>query len=238
MQKKNNHLQGQQALIVEMAKGLKRQTSFTLKVNRYYTDANGQVLDKNTVANNLKVSFPFYLFNKFDKEGGYRIGNIILPPIQNTFYLYSYCVGSSFDYFQFSGRNSVRHNCRNGDLVLLFADSAIAFNVLIWVVISSDFQSVNSLINSMPFHDVDILEILYRCDNIDNYNEAIHFVKENVMGEYKADQFQPLSFKTPNTVLNDFITLKIPHKISEFAGLYSYFRFATDNISFNFKVNI
>lgn len=230
----------------EVKKPLKKIDSFTVTVKRYFTDATGNVVAKAGLAANLKTSIPFYLWQKFDKDGGFKISQQILPPQTPWTYLYCYEVGSSFDYFQFSGFNTVNQNFKPGDLVLVYGDDKVNINFLAWIVINCPFQAYTAMLHYNNGGDfmtgdnagIEVYELLYNADQIQQYNEALHLLTTNRIGQFSDEQTQPLSFKTPETVLSDFITLKVNFEINYMFGILSNFQFNSELLIFNHKIKI
>ena len=224
----------QKNFLDEMRKPQLKNDAFSVNIKRYFSDALGKIIDKSTLPLILQSSLPFFLWQKFDKTGGFKIARSITPPAPWTF-LYSYEYGTSFDYFQFSGFNNVNEKFKPGDLVAVYGDDPVNINKLAWVVISSPYQAYTSMLHNSA---INVYEFLYFCDNQANYNEALHFLQTNDIGLFTDDQFQPLSYKTTDTILNDFILLKLNFRISKHIGFYGYFNFNTESIIFTFKIKL
>lgn len=227
-----------QGYINEQRKRTTKEDMITVNVNRYYTDMNGTILDKTTVPDNLKVKFPFYLFNAFDKQGAYKIGNTLLPPIPPTEYLYSFVAKRFFNYFDFNPLNDIRYKIKAGDIVHVYCDNQLTPSYLIWIVISSPFTSIASITENTLQILLEVFEILYTCDNVLNYNEALHLIEENEIGVYRDEQYLPLSFKGIDTVLQDFISIKLKIMMTRYIGIGTFIYFDTENMIFNFKIKI
>lgn len=212
-----------------------KEDNLQVNVTRYFTDTNGLLFDKSLASAGLQVSYPFYLFHRFDKMGGFRIGQSIKPPTGSAFYYYTYDVDMSFDYWQISGTNNIKGKLRSGDTCIVFTDDILAPNTLVWIVISCPLQSYSSIVNSLP-DNLNVKDFLYIADNTANYNEALHFNKTTPLGIYKDDQYQPLSFKTRETVSQDFIKVALSFNISQYLGIFSYMQYNTDSIQFIFNL--
>lgn len=220
----------------ELLKTSKEDYNLQVNVKRYYTDVDGLIIDKSTVPANLQVSYPFYLFHKFDKNGGYRIGQETKPVQGASKFYYSFDVDLSFDYWQISGNNSIRTVIRSGDTCIIFTDDTEAPTYLIWIVISCPFQAYSSIVNNLA-RGLKVKDFLYIADNLDNYNEALHINIVNPIGIYKDEQYNPLAFKTRETVSQDFILVKLGFNLNQFIGLFSYMKYDTDSIQFIFNLN-
>jgi len=224
-------------LAKELKKPISKTDQFSLEINKFYTDVNGTIIDKTTVVNALKTSFPFYLFNEYDLKGSYKIGQYVAPPKANTFYLYTYIQGSFFNWFEFNPANDVKNFIKPGDIVHLYADSISTPTVLIFVVLSCPFQSIASIILNTLKNPIKIDRVLYFSNNVLNFNEPIYVVTINEIGIHKSDVYNPLEFKSIDYASNqNFIELKIKPTLNPNFGLYSYIDYLFDKLSFEFKV--
>ena len=221
----------------EIKKPVRKKDAFTVNVLRFFTDAAANVIDKNTLPANLKTSVPYFLWQKFDKDGGFKIGNSILGGFGPWKFLYCYEFGNTFDYFKFQGNNNLIRQFVNGDLIMMFGDDPVNFNYLAWVVIRCPFQAYTSILRynnggdlylpnkqgflqSAGLGGIDCYEFLLSVDQALQYNEALHLVSTNKIGQFVEEQSQPLSFKTPETILNDFITIKLGFQVNHMFGIY------------------
>jgi hypothetical protein len=226
------------SLLKELNKPFKESDSFYVDIKRYFTDVNGVMINKLAAPASMQIKFPVYLFNKFDKDGGFKTGAITNPPMGTSKFLYSFTVNSNFfDWFRFQG-GDIYNVLQTGDLVLIYCDDITAITTLVWIVIHSPFQSIASIIDNSGFSRIQFEDILYICDNSINYGEPLTIVKENAIGVFKSDQIQPLSYKGIDVVQQDFVKLGIKGMIHQYMGIYTYFLFDTENIKFNFKIKI
>jgi hypothetical protein len=85
---------------------------------------------------------------------------------------------------------------------------------------------------------LEVFEILYTSDNVLNYNEALHLIEENEIGVYRDEQYLPLAFKGIDTVLQDFISIKLKIMMTRYIGIGTFIYFDTENMIFNFKIKI
>jgi hypothetical protein len=220
---------------------VKQLDDFSLTVNRYYTDSNGLIFDKTDVAipNSLKTRFPFYLFNKFDKDGFYKIGQQINQLSPNVYFIYQSVWGNGFDLFRFNSLGSIYQNLQPGDFVQIFADDSINFTFLTWIVIRCQNRAYASMIDNIHLSPVEAYAILYGSDNPDQYRESLNIYREDSMGKYEHDYIMPFSYKPPyDTVQNDFLRIPIKHKFHPLHGFASYLQFNTNNLFLNFLVKI
>lgn len=209
----------------------------TINISRFYTDVDGTVIDKSTVPANLQVSYPFYLFGTFDKNGAYKIGNKIVPPLGAAKYMYSKVVRSQYDFLEFTGLNNVKINFNIGDMVFLYTDDLNAPTYFIWILISCPFQSYASVINNLSNKFLLTDEIFYHSDSFENFNESIFEVLNSPVGTYKVNTLQPLVFASPSYAKSDiFIKIDRLMKLTQYIGWYSYMQYGTDSLSFNFRL--
>jgi hypothetical protein len=224
-------------LLNQLESPLSRADSFSLNITRFFTDASGTIIAKAAAPIAMQTKYPFYLFNYFDKKGGYFIGQKICPSV-GYFYLYSFTQGNAFNWFDFNGFNNIKAKINIGDIVHVYADNPTTPNFFVWVVQSSPFQSFASIVDNTNDKNLDIKEALYFTDNVANFNEPLYLVKENIIGVYNSDMHNPLSFRTLEDKQQDFIKLKIKLTINQYFGLYSYFDFQTEKLTFEFKLVI
>lgn len=210
--------------------------SLTIKVDRYYTDVDGVVIDKSTVPADFKQKFPFYLWGAFDKNGAFSIGQKIAPPEAATKYMYTMIVRSSYDFLEFTGLNTVKNYMKVGDMVSVYTDDLTAPSYFCFIIVSCPFQAYGSVVENTFKKTMSINDIYYFSDTQENYNETIFIPVNNPVGIYKVNQYQPFSFQTPDMAAKDFIILKMPFNITPAFAFYSYLTFNTDNLSFQFNL--
>jgi hypothetical protein len=224
----------QKDLLNELKSAPKIESSISISVNRYFTDLNGNVLDKNLIPDSLKVKFPFYLFGKQDFDGGFYGANMANPTI-NSVYFQRYISGEGFDWFALQG-GDIWTKYHVGDMVLVFADSYPDMSYLIFVVVSCDRQAYGSILKDQFRGALELTEILYILDNKNNYNERISFVQLNNLSVPKIDYYQPLAAFTPEQKQVEFIKIPLHYKMNPLIGLGSYIQFETEFMNFEFKV--
>jgi hypothetical protein len=218
---------------------LQDRDAFTLEVTRYFCDNAGSIIDPTTLPANLKTRFPFFLFNKFDAQGAYSIGKQICPTDPGIYFLYQNRFQFSFDLFQFSGgANPVVNRMVAGDFYQVYADAPINFNFLIFVVVHVQFRSYSAMLDGIHMSKPSVYEVLYQSDNAGQYSENIFKYKEDSTGVYESDQFTPLSYKTPDIIQPDFISIPLKYQFYPLSGFASYIQFATSYARFNFKIKI
>lgn len=210
--------------------------TITINVNRYYTDVDGQIIDKSTAPAGLQVSYPFYLFNTFDSFGAFKICNKVVPPLGTAKYMYSHIVRSDYDFLEFSGNNSVKGKFNIGDIVFIYTDDLDAPNYFVFIVVSCPFQSYASILQNIANKHMNAGEIKYFVDNFNNYQESLFEILHSPGGTYKVNTYQPYSYKNPLLANTEFITLNIPVKMTQYWGWSSYMQYSSELISFNFEL--
>jgi hypothetical protein len=228
----------QKSLLNTLKTPAKNSGNFNIEIYRYFTDMNGTEFAKGLAPANLQVKYPFHLFFNFDKHSGYKISNFVNPPQPNTFLLYSFIVGTTFDYFFFQFGNTIKNRLNTGDIVFLYTDSVTIPSILIWIVLTSNSYNVSGAFENTSKKDLDVESILYTSDNIQNYLERLSLITSNEIGIYKSDSISPLSNKGIDTVLRDFILIDFNKKINQYFGISSNILFDTDKLIFNFKLKI
>lgn len=219
----------------EFNKPLPTDSNLRIEICRYYTDMNGTIIDKSSVPASLQISYPFYLFNYYDKNAGYKIGQILCPLIYGN-YLYTFIWGMMFDYYSFSGLNNIKDNLRLGDIIHLYCDDISAPTYLIWIVQTNQQISIASIVENSPFTNLTTKQLLYQADNISQYNQTIFVVNCNELGIYKQNSFNPISNREPSIAQEDFIRIKLNIKLNQYTGLYSYILYDTDLMAFNINL--
>lgn len=223
--------------------------SIPVNVKRYFTDVDGQIVDKNTVPLALQVEYPFFIWGDFDRQGGYNTGLKALNPIRNTFYLTSFTQANGITSQQitgFTGFNTVRNFIKNGDIVHVFTDNLNAPNYFVWVVIGSNYGALASIVGNSETEQKDGLigkiflqEFKYFTDNPDDqWGTPIHFTRSINTTAWSDDTVQPYIFKTPFTEQQGFIDVRCEFNLDQYMSVGSYFHFNTENINMNFKLGI
>lgn len=213
----------------------------TVNVRRYFTDVDGQVIDKTTLPANLQKDLPFYIFGKYDFDSGYKAALEEVPPPEDWVYMYSFPVAREFSFLlNFSGLNNVKDRLRASDVVQLYTDDINNPNFFCFIQVGISLQSYSGLLLNMNSGKYLVNNFGYATDNFQQYTEPIAIVEQNPFSEPRRDFFQPLKYKPPSDFLRDDLTMRLKIQFSQYVGMYSRMKFATDLIdfSYNFEYNL
>lgn len=212
----------------------KRLKDVKISVKRYFTNTDGRVIDKNTLPSNLQQSLPFFLFNEYDRRGGYFQSNkVSRVENQNWVYLTS-CAGGDNLFRLFLGINNIQNYYQGGDLLQVWTDSKEVPNYYCWFVISLDSKSMASFTEFYPKVYVDGLR--FSTDNDDNYYEPLKLLAIDEFGSPSDETQVPNTDLTPNN--QNLLSVDVPLKwfLSTAAGVIGYFLFDTESISLSLKI--
>lgn len=211
-----------------------KRKSFRLDIRRFYTDVNGQILDKSTVPDALKVKIPVYIFGNFDKDGNYFIGQKNFPIDNNVLtYYYTETYKGYFDQLSFSGFNNLQDQLRTGDILQVYTDDIKAPTYFVWIVISGEQRAYSSIL-AHPANQ-SVFNTKYFSDSELQYLENLFYVKIDEVGNYKIDSINPFVFKNRYYGADGFIDIHNKFSITNFFGIYFYYKFDTDLISLIFN---
>lgn len=155
------------------------------------------------------------------------------PTLPLTFSEWGYV--SSFIYGAgFTGFNDSDLYCKRGDFIQQYF-SLWGGSWSAYVIISGEMQSYSAILEETKRTTFQTRDILYFTDNILNYNQPIQVVQVDAVGNYKAEQFMPFSFRDIDVKQPDFISLKLNLRLNRFVGILSLIDFATQKITFEFK---
>lgn len=226
-------------LLGKLSRPTDRVDSFTLKVRRYFTDVDGTIVNKNTVPPILKTKYPVYLFNKFDRDGAYKIANRTNPPLPGTFFAFTSVNQGGFDLLSYSGANNVKEQINTGDIVFVYTDDPNNPNFFIWLIYTIEERSFASILQNVPEKGLNLWKILYFTDSTIQASEQLTIVKENYLGVFISDNIAPLTYALPDYKQDDFIDILLTMKLSDYNGINTYFQFNTEQLDFDLKfVNI
>lgn len=224
------------AKIAPFLKGVET-ASFSVDINRYFTDVDGTIIDKNNVVipSILKTFYPVYLFGTYDKDGGYYHGLRTVNPSEGTYFVFNGVKGNFFNLLQFSGANNVRNQINDGDHILLYTDDPVNPNFFIWIVITSERRSYASILQNPNRLGMDIFSSKYFADNLLQFNESLQFITFNDIGDFQSREINPYMFKTTDYQQDGFIDIRMQYNLNNYIGIYFPMRFETDNISIIFR---
>lgn len=218
-----------------------------VNVTRYFTDVNGTVVAKATVPAALQVSYPFFMWGKFDMAGGYRQGLAALPLPNGVVYVRSFVNGMSGDSADVTGVNvlsTIQTRLQVGDIIHVYTDSYTAPTYYIWIVQSDPAAGWGSIVGNTlstqeddRFNRLFIDSVVYVTANVDQWNDPILILRSNNIGMFRTDKINPLYVRVPaNNYLNTVLEMGLKFKVDQYLELCSYFQFATDTIQFVFKM--
>lgn len=212
-----------------------------IKVSRFFTDTSGTILDKNTVPNNLKKSYPFFLFGQWDRLGGHNIGLQTNPAGLPLYFSGVFGVGVPF--LMGTGLNEIQTKLSIGDILTVFTDDIVNPSFYIWMVLHSDNTPLGSMFgNSISTQrDGRLMNLLCKFINVipDNdlqFNENLNYIRVDNLGNFEQNQISPLIWKTPMTQLDKFIRIKTPFIIDQYLMISSYMQFQSDSLSFTLQL--
>lgn len=209
-----------------------------IKVRRYFTDVDGVVIAKGAAPASLQVDYPVYVLGEFDRQGGYKIGQLSRPPMRGTYFLFAYVKGKYVDpIIDFSGSNTVNNYISPGDVVQVYTNNLSAPSYFVYIVQSIQYAGLASVLSDTRNGDIEVDSFSFYSDNNDEqFAKQLILTRGKVIGTYIDDQINPLLFKTPANYQNGFIDILVAFNMSQYLGINFYMAFATDAISMNFKI--
>ncbi len=222
---------------IDQMQDSRKKDSFTISVTRYYCNSEGKIVPFATLPAVMQTKYPFYLFGKYDFDGGYKVANQIVPPMNGCYYLYTFVKGTAFDYIGFQMGNTVSAMISNGSIVSVYCDNTLNPSWLVYVVVSCPFQSYASILHNVQ-RNFKINDILYNADDTSNYNETIYSVIINSIGQFASEQYQPLSFKQVQDEQANFVRMPLSFEPDFLHGLGSYIVLTANILNFQLEILI
>jgi len=231
------------SLLEELKKPLQKRGALWVTIKRFYTDVNGTIVDKSTVPVSLQKGFPFWMFGQFDKAGGYRVGNAVLPPDLATPYLCSFVVGVDTPFLFATGLNNVNNQFLLGDIVHVFTDSIQTPNFYIFIQQSCPGGSVASVYDNARQAEPQKLNIeganyfaFTGADQNLQFAENLNYTVIDPDGTgYKNYPKNPLASQQVFNKQN-FIFFPINFQVDQYQQLSSTINFLIDTINFHFII--
>jgi hypothetical protein len=224
--------------------------TLSVKVNRYFTDVNGTLVDKadaGLIAAGMAVNYPVFVLGQWDKESGYKAGlNIVAPlvPYYLTF-VNGFGMTSNQIVTPFSGLNTIQPLLKAGDIVQVYADSLTAPTYFAWIVISGSVSGMASVLANCSSRQKDnrlmrlnCFEINFIADFTLQLPEAWHFVHVDNLGNVKDNQITYNMFNDPFNVLPNVLTFPTEFEFNQYIGIYLYMVLGVDTMNFNFNFKI
>lgn len=227
---------------------LMQEHTIPMAVTRYFTDVNGTIVDKATVPNKLKVSYPVMFFGQFDRNGGWKKSLQRVPTMPGTFFLMTYTAGINQPFLSFTGANNIKGQIGLGDIVNVFTDDLENPNFFIWLVISSNTVSLSSIVYNTESTQADgrigalfLKEINYFIagsvqDTRAQFDQSLNFLNFDNVGNFRGDTIQPSIFLNPFVFQKGFLTISTPFKIDQYKAMIFYMIFNIDSLQMDFIV--
>lgn len=224
---------------------------FTLNVNiqRFTTDANGQVLADAAIPASEKKPFPFHLFGQFDMQGGYTIADSITAPMQNTKLFSVYVAGLGTPLFFFGGGvDTITARIRKGDVVFIFADNLNAPNYFTFVIVTSIIGGYASLVSQSNISQIDgngywgvfkIFDLKYTWYNDAQLSLPLLLLNCKFNSAFKYDVIDPSSYYHPQQK-SDILTSLIPLKlvVNQYIGLSGFLAYENPLLNMSFELYV
>jgi len=228
--------------------------SLNVNIKRYYSDVNGQQLDKTSglIPAGLKVSLPVFLLGNFDRIGGYNISLKTINLPSTAKFLMTYVHGYDQPFLWNTGFNTVSKNFRKGDIILVFTDDLDNPSTFAYIVQTCDYGAIASIIaNTMTQQDdgtigfMRVQSIKYQVNNDLNsdvaknaqLNEVWQIVTFDNLGQFKQNPYSPIMNKDPYyKTASDFLQLDLQFVLTQYNAINFLMQYATDLIQVNFTI--
>jgi len=249
----NNNPVAKQALQNSLNKGknllpgfspLYAQGSLNMNIKRFCTDANGSVINKNTLPAALKKNYPVYLLGNFDRIGGYNIGQKTVPQPVGSVFLMTYVNGYSNPFLFNTGFNDVISNFKVGDIITVYTDSFQNPLYYVFIVQTCDYGSLASIISNTQTQQQDgvigklfVKNIAYQVDVDDQLSQTWQMISLDNLGQFKQQPFIPIMYKQPLYKLSDFVELPVSFLMTQFTGINFLMNFASDSLNVNLRIS-
>lgn len=213
--------------------------SINFQVRRFYTDVNGTIIAKAAAPAALQVNYPVYLFGNYDRKGAYFMAQRNLPALPGAFFLHSFTYGLGMPFFfGFNALSTIQRELKPGDIVNVYTDNLLAPSFFVYIVVSCDVKSAASLVENTSISPLQIKEVFYYSDNVDQWEEPIQRLLLDPVSDFQANYVEPFIYRAPETVQNGFVKLVWSITINHYRGLNTYLQYATDSMNLVFKLNV
>lgn len=152
-----------------------------LNIKTVYFDSDGILLDKNTIAEELKTPMPWYCFGKFDFDCNYKNATQF-NQVSDAWKFIGIYTRNEIK-FLFTGYNNIQNQMQNGDIGVLYSDSAINPTTYCYVVLSSNGSGLSGVVknanlrcfgfnvdSSNPLEDYNLGMVFGKVDNLGTYS--------------------------------------------------------------------
>ena len=222
-----------------------RLADMTVRVTRFVTDVDGNIINKNTLPIGMQVSYAYMLFGEFDRQGGYKVAQQVVPVQGISEYIGTFVFGKQEGFLQFNTQGDVYNQMLPGDIYHMYTDSTVNPNFFIFMVIANPFAAMGSITSATAWHlhtksglkgKLDIEHFKLITETNAQYSAPISLIGLDNIGVNKSDSINPLASRSIDDKQPDFIQIDIPLKIDQFTGLVSFIRFDADAIIYQFKL--
>lgn len=220
--------------------------SIPVSITRIYTDVDGAVIDKSAAPLAMQKSWPVFVLGAYDRNGGYRIAQLMKPPVTGSgFFLFSFVAGQSLPFPYATGLNTVNNQLSPGDLVQVWTDNVDSPSYFVFIVqnIRANVAGYGSIlydtINNERKKFVETIDYYAYASGgayDPQFGEGLRFIRFNELGNYRQDDVNPLSYKNPIQYQQGFIRIPVRFELEEKFGFVTYMQFGTDTILFNMNV--
>jgi hypothetical protein len=227
---------------------LSERHTIPLKVTRFFTDVNGQILsitDPLIVAAGLNVKWPVFLFGPFDQNGGYSIAQKICKPVIGD-YLFTFVNGkgqTSASVIGFTGLNEIQGQLKAGDIVQVYTDNLQNPNYFVWMVLNNSYTGLGSIVQNLNTSQNDgrkgrlkVSGVKMYFANVNQLNETVNFTITDNLGTFRNDSIQPYLFRNPYDGHSNFVDMQTDFDLTQFLGVNTYLGVDADNVSFDFLI--
>jgi len=210
--------------------------SINLQVKRFFTDVDGQIIDKGSVASNWQRDYPVYMLGDFDRVGGFNLSQSTLHQPNGIKFLMTYVHGLQQPFLYSSGFNTVQLNFKLGDVITIFTDSFDAPTGYVWIQQTALSGALSSIISNIEQH-IHVKNISLQVDSTDQLEFDWQEVNFMPSGIYQSSPLILAEFRQPNFKLTDYILIKKDFKLTRFKGFNFLFSFSSNYMNINFRIH-
>lgn len=223
---------------------LSNQGSLNIKVHKYYTDVNGQVIAKTSAPAALQTKFPVFLLGNFDRVGAYNIGQKIMGLAPGVFFLCTYVHGVDPPFLWNTGFNNIASNFKFGDIITVFTDDLNNPTTFVFIRQTCEYGGLASIISNTQTQQKDgrigimfCSKIKLQIDQQQQLTEIWQIIELDNLGNFIQNNLSPLQYKTPYWTLNEFLELPLSFIMTQFVAIDFNMQFASDELQVNLIIN-
>ena len=222
-----------------------RLADMTVKITRFVTDVDGNIINKNLLPLAMQVRYAYMLFGEFDRQGGYRLAQQVVPVEGSSEYIGTFVFGKQEGFLQFNTQGNVYNQMLLGDIYHMYTDSTVSPNFFVFMVVSNPFAAMGSITAATAWHlhtpaglkgKLSIEHFKLITETNSQYNAPISLLGIDNIGVNKSDSINPLASRAVDDKQPDFIQIDMPMQIDQFTGLVSFIRFEAESIIYQFKL--